>query len=411
VNVLVLSQYFWPENFPINNLVKALSTKGVFVDVLTGQPNYPGGRILDGYRAWRCVKQEWSGVTLHRLPLMPRGRGSAVGLALNYLSFVVSGLLLAPWVLRRKRVDVVFVYAISPILQAIPAILVKWVKGAKLAIWVQDLWPESLEATGFVRNRFLLAAMKVVVRWIYRHADMILVQSEAFIEPVAALAERNKIVYYPNSADDVFLSPATVTDCSIDGLNEGFSVAFAGNLGSAQAIETIVEAAALLQDRPDIRIFLIGDGSRADWIKEQIRMRGLPNVILPGRYPIESMPAVLRQAGALLVTLKDQPIFHYVVPSKLQVYLAIGRPIVAGLNGEGARVVAQAEAGICCPAEDAVSLADAIKRLSDMPVSERDRMGQNGISFFQSHYDKDMLMQSLIAHFDNLVNGSFRGRP
>ncbi|MFC5476144.1 glycosyltransferase family 4 protein [Paraherbaspirillum soli] len=407
MKLVVFSQYFWPENFRINDLVNAILAKNVQVDVVTGQPNYPQGQTYDGYRSWKIARQNFGGATVHRLPIVPRGSGSAIRLILNYLSFVMSGILFAPMVLRRKRVDVVLVYAISPILQAIPAIVLKWIKGAKLVIWVQDLWPESLEATGFVRNRWILKAVRIVVRWIYRNADLILVQSEAFVDPVAALANREKICYYPNSADNIFSSSAAATEnCPIAGLGEGFSVVFAGNLGAAQAVETIINAAELLKDIPNIHIFLVGDGSRANWIRNAIQMRGLTNVIMGGQHPIEAMPAILSRADALLVTLKDEPIFYHTVPSKVQVYLAMGRPIIASLNGEGARIVKQADAGISCPAENAVSLAEAILHLSSMSSAERSRLGENGQQYFNTHYDGDTLVTELLSHFENLLSKS-----
>ncbi|MDP3843868.1 MAG: glycosyltransferase family 4 protein [Oxalobacteraceae bacterium] len=402
MKILIVSQYFWPENFRINDLVKALLDKGINVDVVTGQPNYPGGRIFDGYRAGNFGKQSWGDATVYRLPMAPRGRGSAVRLICNYLSFVISGILLAPFALRRKRVDVVFVYAISPILQAIPAILIKWIKGAKLVIWVQDLWPESLEATGFVRNRWALAMVRVLVRWIYRHADLILVQSEAFIAPVAALADAGKICYYPNSADDVFTSSSVDDECQIPELGNGFSVVFAGNLGTAQAVDTIIDAAELLKDRPEIRIILVGSGSRAAWLQSQVEQRGLSNVLLAGQYPLSAMPAILRGASVLLVTLKDEAIFYHTVPSKVQAYLAAGRPIVACLNGEGARIIALAEAGVCCPAEDAVALAQAIASLYQMSEEDRSQLGKNGQRYFEQYFDSNMLTQTLISHFEKV---------
>lgn len=402
MNVLVVSQYFWPENFRINDLVKSLRDKGLHIDVLTGQPNYPSGKVFDGYRAWKLERHNWNNGTIYRLPLIPRGRGSAIRLILNYLSFVVSGVLLAPWILRNKRVDITFVYAISPILQAIPAITLKWLKGAKVVIWVQDLWPESLEATGFVRNRWLLGIVKLVVRWIYRQADLILVQSEAFIDEVAALAEKSKICYYPNSADDIF-SAGLPGDCAIHGLSNGFSVVFAGNLGTAQAVETILSAAILLKDVQGITIYLVGDGSRAGWIREQITLHALTNVIMAGRYPLESMPGILGSAGALLATLRDEPIFYHTVPSKIQSYLAVGRPIIACMNGEGARIVKEANAGVSCAAEDAGALAAAIKALSSLSPVEREQLGKNGLGYFLRNYDSNILTLALISHFDNLI--------
>lgn len=406
MNLLVVSQYFWPENFRINDLVRSLVKHKVHVDVLTGQPNYPDGKIFSGYTASGFAAHDWHGATVQRVPLLPRGRGSALGLIGNYLSFVVSGILLAPFALRRKRVDVIFVYAISPILQVIPAIFLKWIKGAKLVIWVQDLWPESLEATGFVRNRKLLGLVEILVRWIYRHADLILVQSEAFVAPVAALAEPGKISYYPNSADDVFFQQATQQVSPVAGLRDGFSVVFAGNLGTAQSVETIIAAAVLLQDQPHIRIVLVGDGSRAAWLKEEIARLKLQNVSMAGQHPIEAMPAILHQAGALLVSLRDEAIFRQTVPSKLQAYLAMGRPIIACLNGEGARIVMQAQAGIACTADNAEALAAAILEMSRFSEAEREQLGKNGLAYFQHHFDSAMLTRNLITHFENLLTGS-----
>lgn len=407
MNVLVFSQYFWPENFRINDLVQSLR-EHVGVAVLTGQPNYPQGKVFPGYGAWGCQTEQWEGIAVHRVPLAPRGRGGALGLVKNYLSFIVSAAVLAPFKLRGKPLDIVFVYAPSPLLQAIPAILLCWIKGAKLVIWVQDLWPESLEATGFVRDRRALAVLRSVVRWIYRRADLILVQSEAFVAPVAALADAAKIRYYPNSADDVFSDSGGAAPCAVAGLEEGFSVVFAGNLGTAQAVETIIDAAALLAHLPSIRLVLVGSGSRAAWLRDEIAARGLRNVELAGQHPLAAMPAIMRRAGALLVTLKDEAIFYHTVPSKVQAYLAAGRPIIACLNGEGARIIAQAGAGVCCRAEDAHALAQAIAALAALPAAQRQQMGDNGRRYFDAHFDAAMLARTLHGHFEKLMTDTIK---
>jgi hypothetical protein len=257
----------------------------------------------------------------------------------NYLSFAFWGALIGPFLIRKRPVDVIFVYGISPILQAIPAIFFKWQKRAKLVVWVQDLWPESLEATGFVKNRMILALVGRVVKWIYSQADSVFVQSKAFIEPVAQLCPREKIVYYPNSAEDAVASTGDERDCAIPELKHYFSVVFAGALGTAQALDVILDAAERLRSEREIRFFLVGHGSRADWASAQIEARQLTNVVLVGRYPIEAMPGIFAHASVLLVTLTDDPIFARTVPSKVQSYLAAGRPIVGCINGEGARVI------------------------------------------------------------------------
>lgn len=408
MRVLIVSQYFHPESFRINELVQSLLKRGLDVDVLTGKPNYPEGKIYKGYRAWGCQREEWSGATIYRIPLAARGTKSALRLALNYLSFIVSGLLIAPWLLRKRRYDVIFVYGLSPILQAIPAIFLGWLKRCGVIIWVQDLWPESLSATGYVRNSRILDAVKVVVRFIYRHTDLLLVQSEAFESKVAALAPGKRIVYYPNSVDATFADPADITLPDIPQLDDGFCVVFAGNVGSAQAVEVMVDAATLLRDHADIRFIVFGQGSRWDWMREEVQKRGLTNLHLLGRYPLEMMPGFMQKASALLVTLADQPIFAATVPSKVQAYMAAGRPILACLNGEGARLVSAAKAGLISPAEDGSALAASVLHLYQMPQAERQKLGENGRRYFKEHFDQDVLTDQLIDHF-RVVSESFKG--
>lgn len=401
MKLLIVSQYFWPENFRINDVAKTLLEKGIEVEVLTGKPNYPRGKLFAGYRAWGCQQEAYQGMSINRIPLLPRGNGGW-RLALNYLSFVFSGVLFVPWMLRGKRFDVIFIYAPSPILQAIPAIFLGWLKGCPAVLWVQDLWPESLSATGYVRNRVVLKLVERAVRFIYRHTDLLLVQSRAFEQPVRALASGTPIVYYPNSVDDTFAVPATGELPAVAGLGEGFSVMFAGNIGTAQAVEVIVEAASLLKEYPDIHFVVLGEGSRWEWMRQEAQRRGLGNMHLPGRFPVETMPGFMQKASALLVTLADQEIFKATIPSKVQAYLAAGRPILACLNGEGANLVTAAGAGLTVPAEDGRALADAILQLYRMPPQEREAMGARGRLYYAEHFAHDMLVDQLIVHLQSV---------
>ena len=406
MRILVVSQYFWPENFQINDMVKSLVEKGIEVDVLTGKPNYPEGAIYPGYSFSGCQQEQWCGANVYRVPLIARGVKSAFRLALNYLSFILSGLLCGPWLLRKRHYDVIFVYGVSPILQAIPAIFLGRLKQAPVVVWVQDLWPESLSATGYVRDSSVLAWVAGIVRFIYRHTAMLLVQSRAFESPVAALAPGKPVVYYPNSVDAAFCAPSTVAVPDVPGLGDGFSVMFAGNVGSAQAVEVMIEAAALLKDHPDICFVVLGHGSRWEWMCQEIAARNLTNVHLPGRFPVEMMPGFMQKASVLLVTLTNQPIFAMTVPNKLQAYMATGKPVVACLNGEGARVVLEAGAGLAVTAEDAPGLADAVLRLYRMTPAERDQMGLNGQHYFKAHYDHDSLVDQLIEHLKTVSQSS-----
>lgn len=397
MKLLIVSQYFWPESFRINEIAVTLQEKGIEAEVLTGKPNYPRGDLFAGYHAWGCQQETYQGMSISRIPLLPRKKGGW-RLALNYLSFVFSGLLFAPWTLRGKRFDVIFIYAPSPILQAIPAIFIGRLKGCPVVLWVQDLWPESLSATGHVHNRLVLKLVERVVRFIYRHTDLLLVQSHAFVAPVRALASATPIAYYPNSVDDSFAAPSKGELPAVKGLGAGFSVMFAGNIGSAQAVEVIVAAAELLKQHSDIHFVVLGEGSRWDWMRQQAQQLGLDNLHLPGRFPVETMPGFMQQASALLVTLADQEIFKATIPSKVQAYLAAGRPILACLNGEGAELVTAAGAGLAVPAEDGTALAEAILQLYRMPPQEREAMGERGRLYYAQHFAHDMLVDQLIMH-------------
>lgn len=405
MKVLLWSQYFWPENFRINELAAALQLGGMQVTVLTGKPNYPQGVIFPGYRSIGIRRERYAGAQVVRVPLVPRGSGSPLRLAINYLSFIVSGYVLAPFALRGQECDVVFVYAPSPLLQALPAVFLARLKRAPLVIWVQDLWPESLPATGFVRNRWALTVVEAVVRHIYRHADSILIQSEAFREPVARLAgDPRKIRYYPNTAEAVVDGSARIGDSGlVSEMRRGFSVVFAGNIGAAQSMETVLTAAERLGPHSDIRFFVVGSGSREAWLRQEIVYRRLGNVLLPGRLPPADMPAVFAAASALLVTLGDAPALALTIPSKLQAYLAAGRPVIASLNGEGARIVREAQAGFACPAENGEGLAAAVLRLYGLTPEERSRLGENGRRYFSEHFEPKRRVRELIEHFKDMA--------
>lgn len=405
MRVLVLSQYYWPESFRINEVVASLRCVGCHITVLTGQPNYPQGDVFDGYRAGGFgVQQHELGYSIYRVPLVPRGRGGAIGLVANYLSFVLSASVLGPWLLRKQHFDVVFVYAPSPIIQAIPAVWLAFLKRAKLVTWVQDLWPQSLEATGFVRNRRVLDMVAVLVRWIYRHCDLLLVQSEAFIPPVKAMAGKTPVHYHPNPGELAFGQAGSLGPPALV-LEPGFNVVFAGNLGTVQALGTVLDAAELLLPHADVRIVLVGSGSRSEWLQQEVVRRQLGNVQLAGRFATEAMPAILAQASALLVSLARSPIMSQTVPSKVQAYLAAGKPVIASLDGEGARVLEASGAGISCPAEDATGLAEAVLRLKAIPHAELQRMGEAGQIYYRQHFDPAVLAEKLVQHFTKALAG------
>lgn len=396
MRVLVLSQYFWPENFRINDLVSGLVERSHEVTVLTGLPNYPSGKLFDGFSFGGPYMGDFGGAEIVRVPLIPRGNGRALRLLLNYVSFAVSASLLGS--LRCKGpYDAIFVFEPSPITVGIPARLISWVKGTPIMFWVQDLWPESLSATGTVRSPRILGAVAFLARWVYRGCEKVLVQSEAFVQP---LMDRGvgleKIRYFPNSAEALYQAPHAGVGWAGPPLPKGFRVMFAGNIGVAQSIETILEAAELLRVYADIHWIFVGDGRMAPWLKNEVSRRALEDCVhLVGQFPLATMPAWFAQADLMLACLRRAPAFALTIPSKIQSYLACAKPIVAALDGEGARVLTSSGAGIAVPAENANELADAVLKIYRMDPEVRKVLGQNGRQYYEKHFDREKLLDKL----------------
>lgn len=405
MRLLVVSQYFWPETFRVNDLVAGLTARGHSVTVLTGRPNYPEGRVFEEYRRNPAAFSTFAGAEVLRLPLRPRGKGS-LRLMLNYWSFVFWGLLLGPWLLRKKPFDAIFFFEISPITGALPAILYRRLKQAPLAMWVLDLWPETLSAVGVVRSPWLLRMVGRLVAFIYRRCDLILAQSRSFIPSIARWAgPKADIRYFPGWAEGLFTGNIDSVPPAEETLpyRDTFNVMFAGNIGTAQDFPAILDAAETLEHRSDIRWLIVGDGRAADDVRGEIRRRGLEDrMILLGKHPLDRMPAFFKAAGALLVSLKDEPIFALTIPGKVQSYLAAGLPILGMLNGEGGAVIEEAGAGLVCPAGDGAALARNVEHLAAMPAADCAAMGENGRNFCSREFDRDMLIDRLVNWLEAL---------
>ena len=289
MKILIVSQYFWPEKFRINDLVLELKDRGHEIVVLTGLPNYPQGSFFKGYR-FKYMVDNYLGVKIYRVPILPRGKYGFT-ILLNYLSFVITGCVFA--IFHNERFDKLFAVNFSPITAVYPAIIFKWRYRIPLFIWVQDLWPESVSAGGKIKSVFLLKLLDLMVRHIYQNANVIFVQSKAFVHSITKKSiPSSKIVYMPNWAEDLFLSHQII-DSSVfkSVIPEGFKIMFAGNIGEAQDFESILKAAIIAKRNPNIKWLIIGDGRKKDWLRSEIQKRGLENTIfLLGSFPVEDMP-------------------------------------------------------------------------------------------------------------------------
>lgn len=396
MRILVVTQYFWPENFRINDLVVDLKRRGHVLTVLTGKPNYPLGTVFREFREHPELFASYEGVEVIRVPMLRRARGS-LRLFLNYLSFVFGASIWGPLKLRNRVFDVIFVYEPSPVTVALPAILLGRLKKIAVVFWVLDLWPETLSAVGAVRSHRMLQWIGHLVRFIYDRCTLVLGQSRAFIDGIGFYCEdKSKIRYYPSWAEDVFASGLTGKAQEVPEQAGVFNIVFAGNIGESQDMPAVLHAAEQLKDDLKIRWLIVGDGRKSDWLAGEVERRGLKGrVLLLGRYPLERMPSFYAHADALLVSLKCDPVFSMTIPAKLQTYLMAGIPVLGMLDGEGASAIKLANAGLTCAAGDSVALAKAVRKLAAMPESERSIMGKNGRCYAQKEFDRDKLIGNL----------------
>ncbi len=404
VRILVVTQYFWPENFRINDLVAELVGRGHVVTILTGHPNYPDGEVFPDFREDRDRFNSYLGAEILRVPLLARGHG-AMRLMLNYLSFALTASTLGLWRLRGRKFDIIFAYEPSPITVGIPAVILRSIKDAPLVFWVLDLWPETLHALGIVRRQWVLSVVGAFVSWVYARCDLILAQSKSFIPQIAKrCSDSAQVVYFPSWAEALFESGgggepapevATRTDC--------FNIMFAGNIGDAQDFPAILTAAEILKNDLRIRWLIVGTGRMAGWVSDEIKRRCLrESVVMLGRFTINRMPSLFRHADALLVSLKRERIFSMTIPGKLQSYLASGIPVLAMLDGEGADLVQRSHSGLTCAAGDATALAAAILRLASTSLEERIEMGRNGLAVSAAEFDRTTLISKLELWFGQL---------
>lgn len=397
VKFLVITQYFWPENFRINDLVQGLVEKGHEVTVLTGFPNYPQGKIFFPYKKTQLfLRESFKGARVIRVWLYPDHSLSILKRLFNYGSFVLSAMILGPFLCGQKF-DRIFVFQPGPYSVAIPALFFKLLTRVPTTIWVQDIWPDAIQESGVVRQKWLLKIVEKLAGFLYRRFNKILVSSPAFDEllmrmgvsrlQIEFLPQWPEEIYQKEEPDPTFLEKEKIKNC--------FNIVFAGNLGPAQNPELILEAAEQLKDFPHINFVILGDGVSFESLRQEIKRRGLTNVDLKGRKPLEMMPRYFALADALLVQLKKAPIYRITIPGKLQSYLACGRPIIAGLEGAGAAIVEESGAGLVFEPDNAKALKEAILFLHACPKEKREEMGQKGRQFFEENFSRSKIMKQL----------------
>jgi len=400
LRILIISQYFYPENFRINDLCIGLKEQGHSVSVLTAKPNYPKGSFYEGYDFFNKPIDDYKGIKVFRSPIIPRGNGSGIRLFINYTSFVFFGILRL--LLINQKFDKIFVYAPSPITVGYIGVVASWKFKAKTYLWVHDLWPESVKDAGGINNKFILYLIDLMTKSIYSFYEKILVQSPYFKKYlIDQSVNQDKVVYYPYYAEKFYKVVDPKPDIkSLYG--EGLNLVFAGNIGVAQSFDTIVEAAKILKNRLiKFKFIIIGDGRDKNRILNKILENSLnENFKFLGSYPPDKMSDFFACADALVVTLKDTRIFSMTIPGKLQSYLASGKPIIASLNGIGAKIIKDSNSGFVSNSENANDFANSIMRFNKLNISKRQELGLNGRKYFEKEFERSKLLKRLIDIFE-----------
>ena len=383
MKILLLTQWFDPEpTFKGLVFARELVRQGFEVEVLTGFPNYPGGRVYPGYKIKWLQRETIDGVTITRVPLYPSHDTSALGRVFNYLSFSFSALLYG--LFKAKKPDVIYAYH-PPLTTGITAVLLRFFRRVPVVYDVQDMWPDTLRATGMIANPRMLNIVGGVCNWVYRHTDQLVVLSPGFKQLLIKRGvpeQKIEIIY--NWCDEQSLAVPVGNLPTQFPTPEKFNILFAGNMGKAQALTAVLDAAAILQQREsNICFVFVGGGLEVETLKQYVQQNMLDNVVFLPLVPMAEIGNLLNAADVLLVHLKKDPLFKITIPSKTQAYMAVGKPILMGVDGDAANLVKQAQCGTVAQSEDATSIADAALTLYKMSFDERKTLSNNSQKFYK----------------------------
>lgn len=382
MKILVVCQYYHPEPFRHPDICEELAKRGHDVTVVTGLPNYPMGEIYDGYRKGEKRDEVLKGVKVHRCFTIGRKHG-AICRFLNYYSYAFSSVIYVKNL--KETYDVVYVNQLSPVMMAKAAIVYKKKHKAPIVLYCLDLWPESLVAGGINRESSIYRFFHKVSEKIYKQADRILITSRSFSDYFEKEFGIKDTEYLPQYAEAIF----TPEQCRKKS-NDYVDLMIAGNIGTAQSVDTIIKAAKLTEDIPNLRWHIVGDGSELE--KLRTMAKGMSQVIFHGRKPLEEMPKYYAMADAMLVTMQKDPVISLTLPGKVQTYMAAGKPVIGAIDGETPLVISAAQCGICGGAEDAKALAENVRTFINM---DKEQLGKNAWEYYEAHFGKQMFMDRL----------------
>lgn len=404
-HILVISQYFYPEQFRINDICIEWVERGYKVTVLTGIPNYPQGEYYKGYGLFKKRKETYNGINIIRIPLIPRGK-STIMLSLNYISFVVSGFFWKAF--TQIHTDYVFIFEVSPMTQALPGVWYASKRRIPCYLYVQDLWPENVEIITGISNKKIITMIGKMVDYIYARCTKIFTTSKSYIESIENRGvPTEKIEYWPQYAEDFYrpLEKTSIQEIPNDG---AFNIIFAGNIGNAQGLDILPKVALLLKEHhlyKKIRFNIIGDGRYKEKLVELVNTNYVSDMFnfIP-KQPATRIPEFMAANDAAFLCLTSSPLFKMTIPAKLQSYMACGIPIIASAEGETERIVIEAEAGVCAPPGDDIKLAEVIVKLINMLPEQRNQLGINARKYYERFFGKQVLLDQMDRYYKDAPN-------
>ena len=396
-HILVISQYFYPEQFRINDICQEWVKRGYKITVVTGIPNYPQGKFYNGYGYNQKRTENWEGIDIIRLPVKPRKNG-AVNLSMNYMSFVTEG---RKWVRKTNiKADEVFIYEVSPMTQALVGVWYAKKYGVKCNLYVTDLWPENVEIVLGIHNKVFLGTIGAMVDYIYKRCDYIFTSSMSFIDKISERGvSKDKIIFWPQYAEEFYgkVNRGEILEIPDDGI---INLTFAGNFGTAQGLDVLVDTSKLLRNENIlVRFNMIGNGRYEDELKKHIKDANVEEYFnfIP-RQAAERIPEYFAWSDAALITLSKSEVYSMTIPAKTQSCLACGMPVLVSADGEVQDVIKEAECGFYSNSGDPKGLADNIKKLLALDETERKQLSENALNYYKSHFDKTKLMDEMEAY-------------
>jgi len=398
-----LTQWFDPEpTFKGLLFAKKLHELGNDVEVITGFPNYPGGKLYSGYRQKWCSRETIEGVSIVRVPLYPSHEASAIKRILNYLSFALSSCLYG--IFLAKKADVIYVYH-PPMTVGLSGAVIAFFRQTPFVYDIQDLWPDTLRATGMINNKHVLNLVGIFCSWIYCKSSHIVVLSQGFRDLLVRRGvEDAKISVIYNWCDELALKVQKETGTDLSCMDGYFNVVFAGNMGKAQALKAVIEAAKIVSSKDKkIQFIFVGSGLEVEALKKMSTSLNLDNVYFLPRMPMNEVGTVLARADVLLVHLRDDPLFSITIPSKTQAYLSMGKPILMAVRGDSADLIQKAEAGLVVFPENAGSIANGVLQLASLPLKIRKTMGEKAKRFYEKELSLSIGTEKFVSLFNQLI--------